>query len=132
MKTLIVCGIVLWALCFLPAGEPKLSLASNPSVVNPNSATLNSITGRQTATGQGDSKRAREGSITGRLLDGSGQPIPNAAIFVRRAGASGNVNRSIGTDSDGRFHADNLPAGAYSVAAHVPGYVNESASSEPQ
>ena len=75
------------------------------------------------AVSQNDSTKRRESSIAGRLIDESAQPIPNAAVYVRKVGAQANVNRSVGTDQDGRFRADDLTAGAYSVSAYMPGYV---------
>ena len=72
---------------------------------------------------QSDSARQRSKSITGRLVDESGQPIPNGAVYVRKAGPPSGPNRSLGTDDDGRFHADDLAPGAYFVSAYAPGYV---------
>lgn len=72
---------------------------------------------------QNDSAKRRSKSITGRLVDESGQPIPNAAVYVRKAGPPTSPSRSLGTDEDGRFHADDLTSGAYSVSAYAPGYV---------
>jgi hypothetical protein len=77
----------------------------------------------QSTTNQTGTKR-RETSITGRLINDSGQPIPNAALHVWRVG-SANLSRSIGTDEDGRFRADDLVPGVYSVSPYVPGYVAE-------
>lgn len=61
--------------------------------------------------------------ITGRVVDESGQPIPNAGVYLRKSGPQGGTGRSIGTDEFGRFHADDLDTGAYSATAYVPGYV---------
>ena len=72
---------------------------------------------------QTNSTKRRETAITGRLINESGQPIPNATINVRKVGALGSMSRSIGTDQDGRFRADDLTPGSYSVGAYVPGYV---------
>lgn len=80
---------------------------------------------------QTDSSRRRETSITGRLVDGSGQPIPNASIHVRKVGVA-SAGRALGTDSEGRFHADDLAQGTYTVVPTYPGYVLESATGEPQ
>jgi hypothetical protein len=72
---------------------------------------------------QSDSAKRRSRSITGRLVDESGQPIPNAAVYVRKAGPPTSPTRSLGTDEDGRFHADDLASGAYSVSVYAPAYV---------
>jgi Carboxypeptidase regulatory-like domain len=68
-----------------------------------------------------DSTR-RGGSIIGRLINESGQPIPGAGINVRAVGATG-AGQSIGTDEDGKFRSDDLAPGAYTVSAYVAGYV---------
>jgi hypothetical protein len=71
------------------------------------------------------SNSAKEGtkSITGRVVDESGQPIPNAGVYLRKTGPQLGIGRSIGTDEYGRFHADDLETGAYTVTAYVAGYV---------
>jgi hypothetical protein len=79
--------------------------------------------GPSSSVNQSASTKRRESSITGRLINESGQPIPNAAVYIRKVGAQANVNRSIGTDQDGRFGAEDLTSGAYSISAYVPGYV---------
>src|SRR5882672_5187796 len=79
--------------------------------------------GTASSVNQRESAKRRESSITGRLINESGQPIQNAAVNVRKVGAQANVNRSIGTDQDGRFWAEDLTSGAYSVFANVPAYV---------
>ena len=76
-----------------------------------------------TSGNQNDSSKRETKAITGRLVDESGQPIPNAAVFLRKAGAAAGPSRSIGTDENGRFRADDLVSGSYSVSAFVPGYV---------
>lgn len=72
---------------------------------------------------QGDSAKQRSKSIIGRLVDDSGQPIPNAAVYLRKAGPPTSPSRALGTDEDGKFHADDLASGSYSVSAYAPGYV---------
>ena len=72
---------------------------------------------------QSDAARRRSKSITGRLVDESGQPIANAGVYLRKAGPLTGPTRSLGTDEDGRFHADDLASGAYTVMPFVPGYV---------
>lgn len=62
-------------------------------------------------------------SITGRVVNEGGQPIPNAAIYVNQMGVKRVSNRSLGTDEEGRFIADDLAVGTYYISAHVPGYV---------
>jgi hypothetical protein len=78
---------------------------------------------RAAADGENDSARRGAKSITGRIVDESGQPIPNAAVFLRKIGPPSGPTRSIGTDEDGRFHSDDLAAGSYMVLTNSPGYV---------
>lgn len=79
---------------------------------------------------QTDSTKRHAGIITGRLTDDSGQPLPNAGIFVTKAGSVTGPRRSLGTDEEGRFRADDLAPGSYSVSAYVPGYVSATESVE--
>lgn len=83
------------------------------------------IVGAGAALGQSDSTKRREGSITGRIVNEAGQPIPNAGVYLRKSGVSSGLNRTITTDEDGRFKADDLTPGAYTITAAVPGYVPE-------
>lgn len=80
---------------------------------------------------QTQSSTRRGGSIIGRLINESNQPIPGAGINVRGVGATG-AGRSIGTDEDGRFHADDLAPGGYTVSPYVPGYVPATDSADRQ
>jgi hypothetical protein len=43
---------------------------------------------------------------------------------VRKAGAPTEVGRSVGTDENGRFHADDLVPGSYVVSAYAPSFVD--------
>ena len=78
---------------------------------------------RASSDSENDSSKRGTKSITGRVVDESGQPIPNAAVYLRRAGPPSGPNRSIGTDEDGRFHADGLATGSYLVQSFAPSYV---------
>ena len=108
-----------------PVPQPPISHARTQESQTARVAVAASTRSLATPADQGDSKEPREGSISGGLLDGSGQPIPNAAINVRKVGSTG-VGRSLGTDSDGQFRADGLSRGSYAIWAYVPGYVSES------
>lgn len=117
------------------AASTQASRARSPirPILNPASE-QNEASGQRSASADNktDSTKRGASSITGRLVDDSGQPIPNAAIFVRKAGSSTNQSRSLGTDEDGRFRADDLAPGAYSVSAFVPGYVTTTEALERQ
>lgn len=111
------------ALCMLvvTVGQCQvLSMRTGKARIEASSLSTN---GPASSVNQSESTKRRESSITGRLVNESGQPIPNAAVYVRKVGAQANVSRSIGSDQDGRFRAEDLTSGAYSVSAYVPGYV---------
>ena len=62
--------------------------------------------------------------LAGLLVDGvTGKPIPSASLQVRRAGNGepGNFH-DLKTDEEGRFHFENIPAGAYDLVFRHDGY----------
>src|SRR5262245_51637967 len=61
-------------------------------------------------------------SITGRVVNESGQPIPNAQVSVYGVGRQA-VRRSLVTDEAGKFVAEDLPRGSYVATAQAHGYV---------
>jgi hypothetical protein len=65
---------------------------------------------------------ARAGSITGRVVNESGKPMPNARVLVSGSGRQ-SVRRMINTDEAGRFVADDLPRGSYAIVVQASGYV---------
>jgi hypothetical protein len=93
------------------AGEPVIHVESGVAAQ------------RAAGDSQNDSAKPGAKSITGRLVDEAGQPIPNAGVFLRKVGPPSGPSRSIGTDEDGRFHSDDLAAGSYMVLTSAPGYV---------
>ena len=68
-------------------------------------------------------QQKRESSITGRIITESGQPIPNAVIYVSRAGKLRGISRTTSTDDEGRFRVNDLARGVYRVSPNAPGYV---------
>lgn len=63
------------------------------------------------------------GTITGRVVDENGEPLPNVPVGVYARG--GRSARSFSADEKGEFRADNLAPAAYSINARLPGYVVE-------
>jgi hypothetical protein len=62
------------------------------------------------------------GSITGSVVNESGQPLAGVQVSVRRLNfAVGGRNSS--TDSEGTFRINGLTSGLYVVTASAPGYV---------
>ncbi|HXU35338.1 MAG TPA: carboxypeptidase-like regulatory domain-containing protein [Blastocatellia bacterium] len=66
----------------------------------------------------------RGASITGRVVNDSGQPMPNAPVYVSGLGRPPE-RRATSTDENGQFRVDNLPRQPYSVSAQVRGYVRD-------
>jgi carboxypeptidase family protein len=88
------------------------------AILGPHSLTLGQ-TNEKSATQK--SSEQRGSSITGRVVNESGQPISNAAVYISAVGRQ-SQNRNASTDEDGKFRADDLPRGLYNVAAQVRGY----------
>jgi hypothetical protein len=75
--------------------------------------------------------KERRGSISGRVVNESGQPLAHIGIRIFAAGSRTQMNqRNLGTDEDGRFQADDLPSVTYSISPYAPGYVPVSKSNE--
>lgn len=82
-----------------------------------------------TATGQSPSHSPQDetqsppatGTITGRVLNESGQPLPNATVFL---GGSIPLSQQLTTttDSEGNFQVNDLDPALYRVSAAVPSY----------
>src|ERR1044072_5530694 len=62
------------------------------------------------------------GTIDGKVVNESGQPLAGAGVFVRTINAG--VNRSTITDMDGNFRVNGLEPGLYYVTANTPAYTN--------
>lgn len=112
-------------LCFFIETALCLTVGPTFGLTRPGLASLRSETDpsdNSPSGNQNDSSKRETKAITGRLVDESGQPIPNAAVFIRKVGADA-TSRSLGTDENGRFRAEDLASGSYSVSVFVPGYV---------
>ena len=64
------------------------------------------------------------GTITGRVIDDTGQPVPNAAVFFRTYG-SDKSGRAIATNREGTFQASGLDREVYSISARAPAYTTQ-------
>jgi hypothetical protein len=71
-------------------------------------------------TGSLAAQTDQTGVLEGRVLDPSGQPVPNVDITV--AQADGSYPSSVVTDGAGRFRVGFLPPGLYIVRAQAVGY----------
>jgi len=61
------------------------------------------------------------GTISGRVVSDSGQPVAGASLFVRSTNSITSF-RSTTTDAEGNFRVSNLETGLYSVSALAPTY----------
>lgn len=80
--------------------------------------TVNSAVAAQSPADEGP----RTGTISGRAVNDSGQPLANVLVNVRAFGA-GTTGRTATTDSEGSFQLSGLEPAAYVVTASLPGYV---------
>ncbi|MDP6455794.1 MAG: carboxypeptidase regulatory-like domain-containing protein [SAR202 cluster bacterium] len=89
-------------------------------------ASSTAVTVNSTGTTQGiDFTLAGGGAIEGSVFKEDGTtPIGGAWVFasLNTGGAKNGVGRGAGTEPDGSYRIDGLPAGDYTVAAHANGY----------
>ena len=62
------------------------------------------------------------GSISGAVYDNAGAVIPNATVVLHRTET--NTDRTVTTDSSGRYNANNLEPGDYNITTIAPGFSN--------
>jgi len=62
---------------------------------------------------------AQNSNITGRVLDETNQPLPGASIRIKE------LNRSVGTNTDGTFSIANIANGQYTLVASFIGYISQ-------
>lgn len=61
------------------------------------------------------------GSITGRVVNESGQPVAGASATLRRTNSS--TGRTTTTDAEGNFRVNNLDRGLYIITASAPAHI---------
>src|SRR5262245_36042699 len=64
-----------------------------------------------------------KGTITGRVVNESGQPLANTQVNIN--GYGGNEGQVVTTDADGKFQVSDLKPIAYLISAYAPGYVSK-------
>ena len=78
----------------------------------------------QQAAGSTKPSEKPNGTITGRVVNSAGEPLPGAVVYASSLG--GTTRAQSGTvDIDGEFKIEGLEAGLYRVSASAPGYVPE-------
>jgi len=76
----------------------------------------------QSPVDENAAERSNNGSISGRVVNQSGQPLANVLVTIRSYGAMG-PGRTTSTDNGGNFEVTGLTPLAYMVSALLPGYV---------
>ena len=79
----------------------------------------------QQALGSTKPSEKPNGTITGRVVNSAGEPLPGAVVYASLLGATTRAQRGT-VDSGGEFKIEDLEAGLYRVSANAPGYVPES------
>ncbi len=72
----------------------------------------------------GQSSGDSSGTISGRVVSDSGQPLGGASLFVRAVNTNG-AQRSINADADGNFRINGLDPALYTINANAPAYASE-------
>ena len=109
------------ALCFITLGILGVAQGTAAQQRQPPSAkrSINQPLDRQAAV-QVESK-TRLGSISGRVITESGQPVPFATVNVLALGRR--TLSATSTDKDGKFQVTDLASGVYEVRPAMEGYV---------
>src|SRR5689334_12376303 len=61
------------------------------------------------------------GSIDGKVVNESGQPLAGASVFIRSINSSGNT-RTTTSDVDGNFRVNGLEPALYAINGSAPAY----------
>ena len=85
--------------------------------------TLSRGVGAQDRADNSSEEPSKTGAIKGRVVNESGQPLPNASVSVRAFGSVGQ-GRMTTTDSDGNFQIGDLDPLGYLISATAPSYTS--------
>lgn len=84
--------------------------------------TLSSAVAPQSRSDENTADATRTGTISGRVVNDSGQPLANAIVSVRTY-SFGGQGRTTTTDSEGNFQVSGLDPVVYLISASFPTYV---------
>ena len=82
-----------------------------------------------TAQTQRPVAETKSGSITGKVVNEKGEPLPNAKVSARAMGAA-HANAVAFTNSDGSFKVDGIESIPYEVSVWMPAYISQPADTE--
>jgi hypothetical protein len=74
----------------------------------------------------GQSSVENSGTISGRVVTDSGQPLGGASLFVRVVNSNG-AQRNVTADAEGNFRINGLEPALYNISASAPAYAIEPA-----
>jgi hypothetical protein len=77
----------------------------------------------QSSTDEKATDKTTKGTITGQVVNESGQSLPNALVTIR--GYGGNEGQTLTTDAEGKFQATDLAPIAYLISVSAPAYVSK-------
>jgi hypothetical protein len=71
-----------------------------------------------------DKRETPTGTITGKVVNENGQPLPSAVVYLRESKTNG-AGQSVATDREGAFQLSGLEqSSSYLISASMPAYVN--------
>ncbi|HKY44807.1 MAG TPA: carboxypeptidase-like regulatory domain-containing protein [Pyrinomonadaceae bacterium] len=80
-------------------------------------------------TQQPITETSKSGSITGKVIDERGEPLPNAKVSVSQIGAE-RRNVAAVTDRNGTFRVDGLESVPYRINVSMPAYISQPSETE--
>jgi Carboxypeptidase regulatory-like domain len=72
------------------------------------------------------------GSITGKVVNESGQPLPNASVWANAIGAQAAGQQIVTSDQEGKFKLTGLQRVPYHISASMPAYLSAPRGREEQ
>jgi hypothetical protein len=81
------------------------------------------VRGQEQSPAPKSTNEPTSGTISGKVVNESGQPVAGATAFIRPLNAL-TAGRTISTDAEGSFRVNNLPPALYMVGATAPAYTS--------